>query len=327
MTKRMLIDDTQPEETRVVIVDGNKVEDVEFESASRKQIKGNIYTAKIIRIEPSLQAAFIDYGGNKHGFLAFNEIHPDYYNVSDEVRKEVEAEVDEIIAGKIRYLKEREAERARFKAEKEAQEARRRMEAQQAHEVEEAQLEPAQNVQPENDEYLNIQATADMMHEPMPVEANSDTAEEKPQEKAPRARRSFRKRKNEKNESETVDSDVSVVPETVAESPSIPTVQETAIPTEADIETTNDGEETAEDAKPRKHRKSTRRPRDRKKTVQTQAETAGLEAETLEDEVDDDLDSDDEDDIEDTESGVYNFETQRKLLPVNYFIAAPFRTF
>lgn len=68
MTKRMLIDDTQPEETRVVIVDGNKVEDVEFESSSRKQIKGNIYTAKVIRIEPSLQAAFIDYGGNKHGF-------------------------------------------------------------------------------------------------------------------------------------------------------------------------------------------------------------------------------------------------------------------
>ena len=63
----MLIDDTQPEETRVVIVDGNKVEDVEFESSSRKQIKGNIYTAKVIRIEPTLQAAFIDYGGNKHG--------------------------------------------------------------------------------------------------------------------------------------------------------------------------------------------------------------------------------------------------------------------
>ena len=73
MTKRMLIDDTQKEETRVVILDGNKIEDVEFESSSRKQIKGNIYTAKVVRIEPSLQAAFIDYGGNKHGFLAFSE--------------------------------------------------------------------------------------------------------------------------------------------------------------------------------------------------------------------------------------------------------------
>ncbi len=161
MTKRMLIDDTQPEETRVVIVDGNKVEDVEFESTSRKQIKGNIYTAKVIRIEPSLQAAFIDYGGNKHGFLAFNEIHPDYYNVSDSVMQEVEAEVDEIIENKIKYLKEREAAKARYKAEKEAEEAQRRMEAEQAHEMEEAQLEPAQNVIPENDDYLQNQEVAE----------------------------------------------------------------------------------------------------------------------------------------------------------------------
>ncbi|MCQ2735579.1 MAG: S1 RNA-binding domain-containing protein, partial [Alphaproteobacteria bacterium] len=159
MTKRMLIDDTQPEETRVVIVDGNKVEDVEFESTSRKQIKGNIYTAKVIRIEPSLQAAFIDYGGNKHGFLAFNEIHPDYYTVADSVMQEVEAEVDEIIENKIKYLKEREAAKARYKAEKEAEENQRRMEAEQAHEMEESQLEPAQNVIPENDDYLQNQTT------------------------------------------------------------------------------------------------------------------------------------------------------------------------
>lgn len=150
----MLIDDTQPEETRVVIVDGNKVEDVEFESASRKQIKGNIYTAKIIRIEPSLQAAFIDYGGNKHGFLAFNEIHTDYYNVSDDILKEVDAEVNEIIENKIKYIKEREAERAKYKAQKEAEEAQRRLETQQAQEIEESQLEPAQDVVPENDDYL-----------------------------------------------------------------------------------------------------------------------------------------------------------------------------
>ena len=84
MTKRMLIDDTCAEETRVVIVNGNKVEDVEFESTTRKQIKGNIYLAKVMRVEPSLQAAFVDYGGNKHGFLAFGEIHPDYYNLSKE---------------------------------------------------------------------------------------------------------------------------------------------------------------------------------------------------------------------------------------------------
>ena len=106
MTKRMLIDDTQPEETRVVIVDGNKVEDVELESCARKQIKGNIYLAKVIRVEPSLQAAFVDYGGNRHGFLAFGEIHPDYYNVSDELLTEIDNEVDEAIEAKKQYLKE-----------------------------------------------------------------------------------------------------------------------------------------------------------------------------------------------------------------------------
>ena len=121
--KRMLIDDTQPEETRVVIVDGNKIEDVEFESSFRKQIKGNIFTAKVIRIEPSLQACFIDYGGNRHGFLAFGEIHPDYYNVSDEVKEEVQREVDEIIERKRQYQLERQAERERRRLEREQKRA------------------------------------------------------------------------------------------------------------------------------------------------------------------------------------------------------------
>ncbi len=107
----MLIDDTQPEETRVVVVNGNKLEDVEFESTTRKQIKGNIYLGKIMRVEPSLQACFIDYGGNRHGFMAFGEIHPDYYNVSDEVLAEVDKEVDEIIENKKRIAKEIEAQR------------------------------------------------------------------------------------------------------------------------------------------------------------------------------------------------------------------------
>ncbi len=117
--KRMLIDDTQPEETRVVIVDGNKIEDVEFETCSKKQIKGNIFTAKVIRIEPSLQACFIDYGGNRHGFLAFGEIHPDYYNISNEIKQEVEKEVDEIIERKRQYQLERQAERERRRLERE----------------------------------------------------------------------------------------------------------------------------------------------------------------------------------------------------------------
>ena len=81
MVKRMLIDATHPEETRVVVLNGNRLEEFDFESASKKQLKGNIYLAKVTRVEPSLQAAFVDYGGTRHGFLAFNEIHPDYYRI------------------------------------------------------------------------------------------------------------------------------------------------------------------------------------------------------------------------------------------------------
>src|SRR6476619_5404483 len=81
MTMRMLIDARHREETRVAVVKGNRIEEFDFESAERKQLKGNIYLAKVTRVEPSLQAAFIDYGGNRHGFLAFSEIHPDYYQI------------------------------------------------------------------------------------------------------------------------------------------------------------------------------------------------------------------------------------------------------
>ena len=87
MTTRMLIDARHPEETRVAVVKGNRIEEFDFEAASKKQIKGNIYLAKVTRVEPSLQAAFIDYGGNRHGFLAFSEIHPDYYQIPKEDRE------------------------------------------------------------------------------------------------------------------------------------------------------------------------------------------------------------------------------------------------
>ncbi len=86
MTKRMLIDAGHPEETRVVIVDGTKVDELDFESAAKKQLRGNLYLARVTRVEPSLQAAFVEYGGNRHGFLAFSEIHPDYYQIPYEDR-------------------------------------------------------------------------------------------------------------------------------------------------------------------------------------------------------------------------------------------------
>ena len=92
MTKRMLIEATHPEETRVVVVDGKKLEEFDYESSTKRQIKGNIYLARVTRVEPSLQAAFVEYGGNRHGFLAFSEIHPDYYRIPVEDRDAILAE-------------------------------------------------------------------------------------------------------------------------------------------------------------------------------------------------------------------------------------------
>jgi len=106
MTIRMLIDARHREETRVAVVKGNRIEEFDFESAERKQLKGNIYLAKVTRVEPSLQAAFVDYGGNRHGFLAFSEIHPDYYQIPKEDR-------DALLREEAEHAAEEEALRAR----------------------------------------------------------------------------------------------------------------------------------------------------------------------------------------------------------------------
>jgi ribonuclease E len=122
MANKMLIDATHPEETRVVVLRGNRVEEFDFESANRKQLRGNIYLAKVTRVEPSLQAAFVDYGGNRHGFLAFGEIHPDYYQIpvadrqalideEERVARAAELEADNR-AGR-RHQREHRAARAR----------------------------------------------------------------------------------------------------------------------------------------------------------------------------------------------------------------------
>jgi ribonuclease E len=109
MTTRMLIDARHREETRVAVVQGNRIEEFDFESAERKQLKGNIYLAKVTRVEPSLQAAFVDYGGNRHGFLAFSEIHPDYYQIPKEDREALLREEAEHAAEE-EALRAREAE-------------------------------------------------------------------------------------------------------------------------------------------------------------------------------------------------------------------------
>src|SRR5947199_6012638 len=110
MANKMIIDASHPEETRVVVLRGNRVEEFDFESASKKPLRGNIYLAKVMRVEPSLQAAFVDYGGNRHGFLAFSEIHPDYYQIpvadrqalieeEERAHRDAEAEADRRAGG------------------------------------------------------------------------------------------------------------------------------------------------------------------------------------------------------------------------------------
>ena len=157
MTKRMLIDDTHVEETRVVIVDGNKLEDVEFETVHHKQIKSNVYIGKVMRVEPSLQAAFVDYGGNRHGFLAFSEIHPDYYHLDEKQIKEIDAEIEEIIEGKRQAMKDREQKEKDDKAHRASEAEKRAKEkeiaAAQAEKISKEKKEPASenSTIPEND--------------------------------------------------------------------------------------------------------------------------------------------------------------------------------
>src|SRR5215469_7792616 len=98
MPKRMLIDSTHPEETRVVVHNGTRLEEFDFETSTKRQLKGNIYLAKIPRVEPSLQAAFVEYGGNRHGFLAFSEIHSDYYRIPVADRERLLAEQQRLAA-------------------------------------------------------------------------------------------------------------------------------------------------------------------------------------------------------------------------------------
>ena len=110
MATRMLIDARHPEETRVAVLQGNRIEEFDFESAEHKQIKGNIYLAKVTRVEPSLQAAFVDFGGNRHGFLAFSEIHPDYYQIPKADREALLAEEAEAAEEEERLRAEEEEE-------------------------------------------------------------------------------------------------------------------------------------------------------------------------------------------------------------------------
>lgn len=161
MPNKMLIDATHPEETRVVVVRGNRVEEFDFETAQRKQLRGNIYLAKVTRVEPSLQAAFIEYGGNRHGFLAFSEIHPDYYQIPVADRQAL-IEADERAHREAEEESENRSSHRRSGGRSRHRNARRRGHGDrvQSDVVENAGADPAQAPQP----YLEHDAPAEGFH-------------------------------------------------------------------------------------------------------------------------------------------------------------------
>ena len=174
MAKKMLIDATHAEETRVVVVDGNKVEEFDFETQTRRQLAGNIYLAKVTRVEPSLQAAFIDYGGNRHGFLAFNEIHPDYYQIPV-------ADREALIAEEKAYADQQKAE-AEVEAEKPKRTRRRRKPKAAEIEVEDAVVtaEPAETSEDETSDDIAGMETIDLEEGSSPMETVAETPVETP---------------------------------------------------------------------------------------------------------------------------------------------------
>ncbi|GMG84444.1 hypothetical protein LNKW23_36600 [Paralimibaculum aggregatum] len=178
MTKKMLIDATHPEETRVVVVDGTKVEDFDFESINKRQLAGNIYLAKVTRVEPSLQAAFVEYGGNRHGFLAFAEIHPDYYQIPVADREALLAE------------EERDAQAEAASEDAEADKAQKRGRSRRRTKDSKAKDEAAGD---ETAEAKPARRSRRKAAEPAAAEgeagAEGETGEATPAEKKPRSRR------------------------------------------------------------------------------------------------------------------------------------------
>lgn len=169
-TKRMLVDATHPEETRVVVTSGSKLEEFDFESASRRQLRGNIYLAKVTRVEPSLQAAFVDYGGNRHGFLAFSEIHPDYYQIPLADREALMAEYAEAAEQNAKENDEKEAKADKKKSEKVD-------EVEIPKEVSSSDESTESSNEPDGEKTIAAEATVESVSEPAEETDNSDDAQ------------------------------------------------------------------------------------------------------------------------------------------------------
>ena len=310
----MLIDATQPEETRVVVVNGNKLEDVEFETTHRRQIKGNIYLGKVMRVEPSLQACFVDYGGNKHGFMAFGEIHPDYYNLSADELSEVDNEVNEIIENRKQVLKEREQERERIRKERAAAKE----------EALKARVEAAAQVAAEAAAQAEAESSSDA--------AASQTPEEKPAPKR-RGRRRVKASANELTTAGTTDAAAGQNETSTAAVSAVPDQQtaEAAVPQTpaAEAETVVDKKHQPKKRVLKKRiRKQAEAEQAEEKALKVLSEDTGLESASIseeaneaEDETEEDEknsafenaagEDDVDDDDDDTET---DFELQRKLL-------------
>lgn len=197
----MLIDNTHAEETRVVVVNGNKLEDVEFETSSRKQIKGNVYLAKIMRVEPSLQACFVDYGGNRHGFLAFGEIHPDYYNISAEDMEALDKEVEATIESKKQSIRDRELDRERVREEKAIQRAKYEAEKVAQEKVKKDTIEAnSQNI--ENSNEAEAEANIAVTEEEVTTEAQVADGEKTVEKRKFNRKRPRRQRKPREEQTE-----------------------------------------------------------------------------------------------------------------------------
>ncbi len=185
----MLIDSTHSEETRVALLDGTKLEDLEIETNIRKQIKGNIYLAKVIRIEPSLQAAFVDYGGNKHGFLAFGEIHPDYYQIPEEDKEEIE----KLFSEQAEYDAKRETERTEAEAtteEKEEAPVETKTEEIKAEQIHSEPIQSEETPKDENEEETELSDKTTVKTEDKNIETLSDDGTDiEAVEETPRRRR------------------------------------------------------------------------------------------------------------------------------------------
>ena len=152
MSNKMLIDASHPEETRVVVLRGNRVEEFDFEAADRQPLRGNIYLAKVTRVEPSLQAAFVDYGGNRHGFLAFSEIHPDYYQIPYADRQALIQEQARADAEQAARDEEHASRRAEREAEREAEDEARADEMPETVGAEPAEIDAAESESAEPEE-------------------------------------------------------------------------------------------------------------------------------------------------------------------------------